>query len=572
MAGSGPAAGSRIPVPEAEPRGSTSIALPGSPFSVGDEIILAQQDSSPGLALVRHLYRDQPGDLSRFGNARVQQVFRVRGTEGGRLLLDRPLRFDVRPEWEANVARFEPGTTDVGIERLAFEFPEERYAGHWQEVGYNPVAFSGGTAHCWMREVRILNADNGPFVNGFFSTVEGLVIEAGRRRASDADTTGHHGVTLGGGDLLCTGLRMETRFFHDVTVTRGSVGNVFSKIEAVDFNMDHHRAAPYENLFTDIDAGDGGRLFGSGGAAGRGRHTAAGATFWNIRTRQNVAWPEGFGPDAINLVALRMRERAVTDPDGRWIEPIRPGAVDPPDLHLAMLEHRLRREGRTPPQDVSAAEGGAAPETAVETHRWESADGRAIEARYGGMEGGAVILVREGQSFRVPLEQLSEASRELARRLEAVVVAQRPFTHPAGGVARVFQHLREGEILGPQGDLAVAAEVGVPGMVAGEEDAARGQAGGGAGVVLGEAHPALGHRVEPRGADELLPVAAEVAVAEVVGEDVDEVGRALSGKRGDREGNGGGSGAEPGGGGEAEAGGRGERGHGSGRKARSPPV
>jgi len=413
VTGSGPAAGSRIPLPEASPRGALSLALPGTPFSEGDEVILSQRDESSSHSLALHLYRDQAGDLSRFGSASVQQVFRVRGVEGARLLFDRPLRFEVRPEWQPTLARFEPGTTDVGIERLAFEFPEERYAGHWQEVGFNPVEFGGGTAHCWMREVRLLNADNGPFVNGFFSTVEDLVIEAGRRRASEANTTGHHGVTLAGGDLLCTGLRMETRFFHDVTVTRGSIGNVFSKITAVDFNMDHHRMAPYENLFTDIDAGDGGRLFGSGGAVGRGRHSAAGATFWNIRTRQTVSWPEDFGPDEMNFVALRTRERASTDAEGRWIEPIRPGSIDPPDLHLAMREHRLRQEGAPSPE--SGAPNPAPAETA--THRWENQDGRSVEARFGGLDGEQLILVREGQSFRVPMSQLTAESQGLARRL-----------------------------------------------------------------------------------------------------------------------------------------------------------
>ncbi len=423
VTGSGPTTGSRIPVAEAESRGALSIAVPNSSFSAGDEILLTQQDSSAELGLVRHLYRDQAGDIARFGNASVKQVFRVRGVEGSRLLLDRPLRFDLRPEWEANVARFEPGTTDVGVEGLGFEFPETRYAGHWQERGYNPVEFGGGTAHCWMRGVRLLNADNGPFLNGFFSTVEGLSIEAGRRRVSEDGVTGHHGVTLGGGDNLCTGMRMQTKFFHDATVTRGSVGNVFSKIVAVDFNMDHHRAGPYENLFTDIDAGYGSRLFHSGGAVGRGRHTAAGATFWNIRTRQNVAWSDDFGPDLINVVALRTRERAATDPAGRWVEAIRPGAVDPPDLHLAMLERRLRQQGGEPSSgSATSASGTSVPGMSApgtDAREWQSVDGRTIVARYGGMEDGAVILLREGQTFRVPLERLSEASREFAKQLSA---------------------------------------------------------------------------------------------------------------------------------------------------------
>ena len=62
------------------------------------------------------------------------------------------------------------------------------------------------------------------------------------------------------------------------------------------------------------------------------------------------------------------------------------------------------------------------------------------------------------------------------------------------------------------------------GVLAGHEAAARRRADGAAGVGLGEAH-ALGRQaVEVGRLDALLAVAAEVAVAEVVGQDEDDVG------------------------------------------------
>ena len=45
----------------------------------------------------------------------------------------------------------------------------------------------------------------------------------------------------------------------------------------------HHRAAPYGTLFSDIDTGAGLRMFESAGAFGRGPHTGAWTTFWNLR-------------------------------------------------------------------------------------------------------------------------------------------------------------------------------------------------------------------------------------------------------------------------------------------------
>jgi hypothetical protein len=42
-------------------------------------------------------------------------------------------------------------------------------------------------------------------------------------------------------------------------------------------------------------------------------------------------------------------------------------------------------------------------------------------------------------------------------------------------------------------------------------------------VVVGESHSFSGHSIDVRSLDLLLPVAAEVSIAEVVGHDVDDV-------------------------------------------------
>lgn len=425
VVGRGVNQGRRVPVTVEGKRGDLKLTVGAHEFKMGDEVLLTVTDT-PGMSLLDHLHRGQATDFREGWKKVAQQVFRVMGANANELALDRGLRFDVRREWNPDVCLFVPEVTDVGVEELGFEFPSKAYAGHWEEVGFNPVALTRNVAHCWIRNVRVWNADNGPFVSGWFCSVDGILFGADRRRLFTGDISGHHGVTLNGGDGLCTAFEFQTRFFHDVTVDGGATGNVFSRGVALDFNMDHHKSAPYENLFTDIDAGEGSRLFGSGGASGNGNHTAAGATFWNIRSKQEVMWPEHFNLDAMNLVALKIRGRDLTKPDGRWLETIRPGAITPPNLHLAMLQKRLG--ARTPsPATASAAAAANTKENPNGNKRsvsgsgqsWRSTDGRVIEAQFGGMKGDQITLIRAGKIFVVPLSKLAPESQALAKKLAA---------------------------------------------------------------------------------------------------------------------------------------------------------
>jgi hypothetical protein len=361
----GPPVNKGTPVAVTAPanRGEKKLTLATHAFKQGDEVLLTATDT-PSQTLLSHLFRGQHKDFKPTFKKVAQQVFRVTGVNGAEIEVDRGLRFEVKTEWTPTVGLFAPQVTDVGVEELGFEFPAKAYAGHWEEVGFNPMALSRNVAHCWMRNVRVWNGDNGPFVSGWFCTVEGISFGADRKRCMPDGTSGHHGVTLNGADGLCTGFDIKTRFFHDVTVDGAAMGNVFSKGAALDFNMDHHKSAPYENLFTDIDAGDGTRLFNSGGAGGNGNHSAAGATFWNIRSKQEAVWPESFQLDAMNMVALKMRGRDMKKPEGRWIETIRPGNISPPNLHLAMLKKRLGGASPATGGVASAAPGTPPPKPA----------------------------------------------------------------------------------------------------------------------------------------------------------------------------------------------------------------
>lgn len=308
-------------------------------LSAGMEVMLTMQDDEQN-SLTHYIYAGDPGPIENIRRMGLRQVFRITRVEGDRVRLDRPLRFDVRERWQPSLHAYEPAVTHVGIEHLTFAFPDSPYEGHFTELGHNGIAMSQ-VAHCWVRDVRFLHAESGMFFNGRFSTFENVTFDSGRE-PDDRGNRGHHGVTITGEDNLFTRFDFRVRYIHDLTVTHGSIGNVFSSGRGVDVNFDHHRRGPYENLFTDIDVGEGTRVWSSGGGASLGRHCAARGTFWNVRARRPIGPPPGhFAPDMINLVGLSTDQPTRTEPDGLWFEVIPPESLQPQNIHEAQRQRRV---------------------------------------------------------------------------------------------------------------------------------------------------------------------------------------------------------------------------------------
>lgn len=313
----------------------------------GQEVEVYEADT-PENSLAIHLYSGDAGPVKNLeGKARASLVARIVAIDGPRVKIDRTLRCDLRPEWMPRLRAFEPTVTESGVEGLSFEFPVTPYLGHFTELGLNPVALSG-VAHCWVRNILVQNADSGPFIGGVFNTVEGCVLES--ERAVDRQRcTGHHGISLGGSDNLLTGFVIRTRFIHDVTVSGFCSGNVASRGRGIDLSLDHHRYAPNENLFTDLDAGAGTRLWKCGGGADLGKHCGTRGTFWNIRAASPLRYPPpDFGPATMNLVGLETNEPSETDLEGKWFEVIAPAELAPRDLHEAQRARRLGRAEAPP--------------------------------------------------------------------------------------------------------------------------------------------------------------------------------------------------------------------------------
>ena len=172
-------------------------------------------------------------------------------------------------------------------------------------------------------------------------TAQGISLTSDRPIEKSRQATGHHGITLSGQDNLLRDFEFRTRFMHDITMTSGSAGNVVATGRGLDLALDHHKYAPHANLFTDLDLGQGSRMFQSGGGADLGRHSAAYETFWNIRARQPQAWPKGWGPDLMNLVGVQSNGTSETSPAGRWFEAIDASELMPANLYNAQLARRL---------------------------------------------------------------------------------------------------------------------------------------------------------------------------------------------------------------------------------------
>jgi hypothetical protein len=380
---------------KAERGGRTVVLDKAAGIRAGDLVDLRQEESGDN-ALAKYLYNNQPGPLEKLLNrARTSLVTRVAAVEGARLTVERPLRTDLSPEFKAAVFGFEPSVTDSGVEAMAFEFPPDDYPGEFSELGHNPVVINA--THCWIRDVKVINGDSGPYINGKFNTVQRVVFEA-TRKVDRTGCIGHHGITCYGDDNLVEDFDFRCKYVHDLTVEH-SAGNVFHRGKGVDMCFDHHKKAPHANLFTDLDLGDGRRMYRSGGGDALGKHCAAWGTFWNLRAQNPVKYPsEAFGPDLMNFVGVFSSEKPILDKAGKWWEPIPPAQLVPQDLYEAQVTRRLKRppdRGRPSP---AAAEKPARPAAAPETARLQ-----ATPAALAAWEGRLKVRLREAlQAGRKP--------------------------------------------------------------------------------------------------------------------------------------------------------------------------
>ncbi|KAL4435853.1 hypothetical protein ABPG77_000615 [Micractinium sp. CCAP 211/92] len=307
---------------------------------------------------------------------RLRFASRVAAVGEGWIELERPLPLDLHVDWQVEVHEFKQAVQHSGWEGLTLHFALVPYPAHFTVAGMNGFYLTGA-ANCWVRDVHIINADQGAeAINTDFTTLQGISLGfTGKRRvASDLRGDGHHGLwTAYSSNNLITQFAVHGSFQHDITLDVYAQECVVSNGSGLSLTMDMHRGGIFNNLWTYIDLGFGSRPLQSGGSAVRGAHAGANNTWWNLRARSDRQLrlpPCNFGP-LLNFIGPPWRAPVATAvtagsaagasdnktlPDGStpsspacasWmVEATGSGvALQPPDLHLAMRSRRLLHRG-----------------------------------------------------------------------------------------------------------------------------------------------------------------------------------------------------------------------------------
>ncbi|MEZ0296901.1 MAG: glycosyl hydrolase family 28-related protein [Candidatus Methylacidiphilales bacterium] len=224
-------------------RGSRFIKVSTADSLSIKQRILIRQTDTPDNSLAAHLYSNDPGETRELkGSTTARLVCQIVSISGNQVEIDRPLRFGIKPEWKPELLAFNPDVTESGAENLGFEFPQTDYPGHFKELGHNAIALEN-VVDCWIKNIRIHNADSGIFGFGSLCSVVDVKFTCSRQPDVVSGCTGHHGVYFQGDDNLFTRFTYENTFIHDISISIGS-GNVFSDGKGADLCFDHHIRLP----------------------------------------------------------------------------------------------------------------------------------------------------------------------------------------------------------------------------------------------------------------------------------------------------------------------------------------
>ncbi|KAL4430798.1 hypothetical protein ABPG75_006054 [Micractinium tetrahymenae] len=221
-------------------------------------------------------------------NDRLRFPFKVTAVGAGWIQIDRPLPINLRLRWSPAIYSYAPTVQHSGIEDLTFQFRWDTYAEHFDDKGYNAIGIYD-SANTWARNIHIIDCTSGVFVGGAeFVTVQNISFWVTRPRGTgdmaELGVDGHHALMISHGAYnLLSGFSLpQTRYYHDVSVDALAHLSVVRDGSGLDINLDCHRAATHNNLFTNVDCGRCQRPWQSGGVNNRGAHSAANSTWWGM--------------------------------------------------------------------------------------------------------------------------------------------------------------------------------------------------------------------------------------------------------------------------------------------------
>ncbi|KAL4423184.1 hypothetical protein ABPG77_000317 [Micractinium sp. CCAP 211/92] len=239
-----------------------------------------------------------------YGKDRIRFVSRVVAVGPGWVQFERPLPYDIRTKWKPQLHRFTPTVVESGFENFSILFKWSPYPDHLDVKGMNGISLMD-LANCWVSNILITDGDMGVMVSGTdFVTVTGVETQFSKKRGTGPMATrnvnGHHALWVSAANnVLVTQFNIAWRWYHDLSVDSFAAESVYSSGQAQDINIDCHRAATNNNLFSNINAGLGTRIFQSGGADTRGAQSGSNSTWWNVyaSSRNPVNLPDcSFGP------------------------------------------------------------------------------------------------------------------------------------------------------------------------------------------------------------------------------------------------------------------------------------
>ncbi len=306
----GPRIGPLVPTDQPHVFNAPDIDIDTSTLEQGQRVVLLVRDDD-ARSLTQTLNGGTLNDTAKFPAPTVAQPTVINAIDGQRIeIAPPPIPLPAKAAWKPLLTE-DRTLRDSGVEDLTIRFPVTPYEGHFTERGWNGISMIG-TSACWVRNVNIENPDSGIFVGAGHRNTLAHVTFRSERPDTESDT-GHHGITLSGVLNLAADCRFDTRFIHDLTITAGSYMNVFERIVAKDLSIDPHKRAPSFNLFADIDAGKGSRLYRHGGGDELGRPCGIGNVLWNIRAQHDPGLPpDHWAPD--DLVIVHVSDQ----PGNRW--------------------------------------------------------------------------------------------------------------------------------------------------------------------------------------------------------------------------------------------------------------
>jgi len=236
---------------------------------------------------------EKPYDAFSSGTLRFHWANQIERIQGSTVTFKKPLRLDIQAPWKVVIGVDRGYLTGVGVEEFTMQFPMTPKAAHLRDPGWNGVMFRR-TAHCWVKNVTVVNADNGMMfgAEAVNCSVDGFILK-GRPN--------HHGTMTRGSshDNMVQNFRIESQPHHGIN-TEASSGNVWRKGVMLHGTFDSHCDFSFDSVRTDITVNNTGN---PGGAGGAGPFVGRRMVSWNVKVTNGkgewIAQPAIFPNGAI---------------------------------------------------------------------------------------------------------------------------------------------------------------------------------------------------------------------------------------------------------------------------------